>query len=91
MVYITEINQSTTQSVVAGANQGLQAAVTGLGKHYGNEIAKQISVQHVVQKNTQTILTEQAITAQKEALAKAAAQYLQENNLNVPEGTIKPA
>ena len=89
MVYITEINQSTTQSVVAGANQGLQAAVTGLGKHYGNEIAKQISVQHVVQKNTQTILTEQAITAQKEALAKAAAQYLQENNLNVPEGTIK--
>jgi len=81
--------QSISQSVVAGANQGLQAAVTGLAKHYGNEIAKQIPVQHVVQKNRQTILTEQAIMVQKEALTKAAAQYLQENNLNVPEGTIK--
>ena len=77
------------QDQVAGANQGLQAAVTGLGKHYGNEIAKQIPVQAQEQKNTQAKLTEQAITAQKEALTKAAAEYLQENNLNVPEGKIK--
>ena len=81
--------QSISQSVVAGTSQGVQAAVTGLAKHYGGEIAKQIPVQHAEQKNRQTKLTEQAITAQKEALAKAAAQYLQENNLNVPEGTIK--
>ena len=77
------------QSAVAGTSQGVQAAVTGLAKHYGGEIAKQIPVQHAEQKNRQARLSEQAITAQKEALAKAAAQYLQEKNLTVPEGTIK--
>jgi len=89
MVQRNKINQSISQSVVAGTSQGVQAAVTGLAKHYGGEIAKQIPVQHAEQKNRQARLSEQAITAQKEALAKAAAQYLQENKLNVPEGTIK--